>query len=76
MQHADIVALSFVNCPADVELFRQHLARLTDRELLIVLKIEMKRGCDELPALLLSAMQAGSCGVMIARGDLAVECGF
>ena len=76
MQHADIVALSFVNCPADVELLRQHLAQLTDRELPIVLKIETKRGFDELPALLLSAMQAGSCGVMIARGDLAVECGF
>ena len=76
MQHADIVALSFVNCPADVELLRQHLAQLTNRELPIVLKIEMKRGFDQLPALLLSAMQAGSCGVMIARGDLAVECGF
>ena len=75
-QHADIVELSFVNCPADVELLHQHLAQLTDRDLPIVLKIETKRGFDELPALLLSAMRAGSCGVMIARGDLAVECGF
>lgn len=41
-----------------------------------MLKIETKRSFDELPSLLLSAMQAGSCGVMIARGDLAVECGF
>ena len=53
-----------------------YLAQLTDRELPIILKIETRRGFDELPALLLSAMQAGSCGVMIARGDLAVECGF
>ena len=75
-QHADLVALSFVNCPADVELLHQHLARLTDRDLPIVLKIETKRGFEKLPALLLSAMRAGSCGVMIARGDLAVECGF
>ena len=75
-QHADIVELSFVNCPADVKLLHQHLAQLTDRELPIVLKIETKRGFNELPALLLTAMQAGSCGVMIARGDLAVECGF
>jgi len=29
-----------------------------------------------LPALLLCILQAESCGVMIARGDLAVECGF
>lgn len=75
-QYADIVELSFVNSPADVELLQQHLAQLTDRDLPIVLKIETKRGFDELPALLLSAMRAGSCGVMIARGDLAVECGF
>ncbi len=75
-QHADMVALSFVNCPADVELLQQHLAQLTARELPIILKIETRRGFDDLPALLLSAMRAGSCGVMIARGDLAVECGF
>ena len=75
-RHADLVALSFVNCAADVELLQQHLARLTDRVLPIVLKIETRRGFEQLPALLLSAMQAGSCGVMIARGDLAVECGF
>ena len=75
-QHADIVELSFVDCPADVELLHQHLAELTDRELPIVLKIETKRGFNDLPALLLSAMKSGSCGVMIARGDLAVECGF
>jgi len=75
-QHADMVALSFVNCPGDVELLQQHLAQLTDRKLPIILKIETRRGFDDLPALLLSAMRAGSCGVMIARGDLAVECGF
>ena len=75
-QHADMVALSFVNHPADVELLLTHLARLTDRPLPIILKIETRLGFENLPALLLSAMQAPSCGVMIARGDLAVECGF
>ncbi len=75
-QHADMVALSFVNRPADVDLLLQHLARLTDRPLPIILKIETRLGFENLPALLLSAMQAPSCGVMIARGDLAVECGF
>ncbi|MBT2558353.1 hypothetical protein J7E24_11205 [Hymenobacter sp. ISL-91] len=75
-QHADVVQLSFVNSPADVTLLRQHLRRLTDRELPIVLKIETRRAFEQLPALLLRAMQDESCGVMIARGDLAVECGF
>ncbi|SET36391.1 pyruvate kinase [Hymenobacter actinosclerus] len=75
-RHADVVELSFVNSPADITLLRQQLAQLTDRVLPIVLKIETRRGFEQLPALLLRAMQAESCGVMIARGDLAVECGF
>ena len=75
-QYADMVALSFVNHPADVELLLGHLARLTDRPLPVILKIETRQGFENLPALLLSAMRAPSCGVMIARGDLAVECGF
>ncbi|MBC8083409.1 MAG: pyruvate kinase, partial [Hymenobacter sp.] len=75
-QHADIVALSFVNDPADVDLLQQHLNQLSDRKLPIILKIETRRGFEQLPALLLSAMKAESCGIMIARGDLAVECGF
>ena len=75
-QHADLVALSFVNHPTDVELLLEHLTRLTDRPLPIILKIETRQGFENLPALLLSAMHAPSCGVMIARGDLAVECGF
>ncbi|WP_345224715.1 pyruvate kinase [Hymenobacter koreensis] len=75
-QHADMVALSFARTVQDVEQLRLHLAQLTDRPLPIILKIETRQGFDNLPALLLSAMAAGSCGVMIARGDLAVECGF
>ena len=31
---------------------------------------------DNLPEMLLTAMKSPCCGVMIARGDLAVECGF
>ena len=42
----------------------------------IVLKIETKLGFENLPAMLLEALKAPRCGVMIARGDLAVECGF
>ncbi|MBC6605798.1 pyruvate kinase [Hymenobacter sp. BT188] len=75
-QHADMVGLSFVSKATEVEQLQQHLTRLTERAVAIILKIETQRGFEQLPALLLSAMQAGSCGVMIARGDLAVECGF
>jgi pyruvate kinase len=42
----------------------------------VVLKIETRRGFENLPGMLLAAMRTPCCGVMIARGDLAVECGF
>jgi len=75
-QQADIVELSFVNTPRDVELLQQHLALLGTRQPAVVLKIETRRGFENLADLLLTAMRAPCCGVMIARGDLAVECGF
>ncbi len=75
-EHADVVELSFANSARDVELLQQHLARLGVRQPSIVLKIETRRGFDNLPEMLLMAMRAPCCGVMIARGDLAVECGF
>lgn len=75
-QHADIVELSFANCAQDVESLQQRLQGLGSKQPAIVLKIETRRGFENLPDMLLTAMRAPSCGVMIARGDLAVECGF
>jgi pyruvate kinase len=75
-KHADIVGLSFVNQPADVRALRKHLDALGDRTHAILLKIETRRAFENLPAMLLAAMEGPTSGVMIARGDLAVECGF
>ena len=74
--HADIVSLSFVNSAADVKLLHKHLRRLHGEKLGIILKIETRRGFEALPEILLTALRSERCGVMIARGDLAVECGF
>jgi pyruvate kinase len=74
--HADMVALSFANTVDDVRALRAAMAPLGDAQPAIVLKIETKRGFENLPAMLLESMKAPRCGVMIARGDLAVECGF
>ncbi|MFP5410421.1 MAG: pyruvate kinase [Gammaproteobacteria bacterium] len=74
--HADIVGLSFANSAADVLALQQHLADLGSRKPAIVLKVETRRGFEALPEMLLAALRAAQCGVMIARGDLAVECGF
>jgi pyruvate kinase len=52
------------------------LNRLGRKDLGIVLKIETRRGFEQLPSMLLAGMKSAGIGVMIARGDLAVECGF
>lgn len=72
-EHAEIIQLSFANTAEDVRLLQ---AKLSPRTPAIVLKIETRRAFENLPAMLLQAMRWPVCGVMIARGDLAVECGF
>ena len=74
--HADIVSLSFVREVADVGRLQHELRRLDAAHLGIVLKIENVRAFENLPLLLLAAMASERVGVMIARGDLAVEVGF
>jgi pyruvate kinase len=71
-----MVGLSFVNRPEDIYALQAELRRLAAEHLGIVLKIETRGGFDRLPSLLLAAMHSPSIGVMIARGDLAVECGY
>ena len=73
---ADIVGMSFVRTPGDVEALETHLARLGRPDIGILLKIETRQAFDNLPFLVLAAMRRAAAGVMIARGDLAVECGF
>ena len=76
VQHADLVGLSFVRTPSDVRELQMQLQRLDAPRLGIVLKIETTTAFEQLPSLLLTAMRSERVGVMIARGDLAVECGY
>ena len=76
VQHADLVGLSFVRTPADIQALRRRLQDLGAARMGIVLKIETTSGFEHLPTLLLAAMRVDRVGVMIARGDLAVECGY
>ncbi|MCB0927395.1 MAG: hypothetical protein KDB70_05660 [Mycobacterium sp.] len=73
---ADIVQFSFVRDPADVEQLFTELDALGAENLGVVLKIENRAAFENLPQLLLTAMRRHQAGVMIARGDLAVECGY
>ncbi|HLF76100.1 MAG TPA: pyruvate kinase [Dehalococcoidia bacterium] len=80
-QNADLIGFSFVQTAEDVEQLQAELARrVHDKERLasigIVAKIETKRAIANLPEIIVSAAGRQPLGVMIARGDLAVEIGF
>jgi pyruvate kinase len=74
--HSDLVGLSFVRHAQDVGELQSRLAERGGQHLGIILKIETRRAFDELPLILVAALRSPSVGVMIARGDLAVECGY
>jgi len=75
-ERVHLVGYSFVGSDEDVFALQSHLSRTSKSQLGIVLKIETRRAFEHLPALLIAAMHSPSSGVMIARGDLAVECGY
>lgn len=75
-RHADMVGLSFVRSPSDVERFQAELAAREAAHLGLVLKIETTPAFSRFPRLLLTAMRSENVGVMLARGDMAVEMGF
>jgi len=76
VEHADVVNLSFVRSREDVTDLLGELEAIGDRSLDVTLKIETVGGFEALPVMLLEAMRWEDVGVMIARGDLAVEAGF
>ncbi|MCX2739567.1 pyruvate kinase [Pontibacter anaerobius] len=75
-KHADVVNLSFVNHADTVDALHKELRNLKAKNLGVMLKIETKEGFRNLPHLLLTAMKSYPASIMIARGDLAVECGW
>ena len=76
VEHADAVSLSFVRSAADVTGLQDRLAELGGTNLGVILKVETVGGFENLPSILFAAMHSPQVGVMIARGDLAVEAGY
>jgi len=74
-QHADVVGLSFGRAEDVPELLRGLRAR-GKSELGIILKIESRPGFGQLPLIMIAAMRHHPVGIMVARGDLAIEVGF
>jgi len=73
--HADAVNFSFVNQASDVSDYLEEVKKY-DSKLGLILKIETRKGFKNLPEILMQGMQTFPVGVMIARGDLAIETGW
>ena len=71
-----MVGYSFVRYPTDLDALQHALKKLSPVPPHIIIKIETPEAVKNLPALLLCGMQQKAFGLMIARGDLAIEIGF
>jgi pyruvate kinase len=72
----DLVGLSFVRSAADVAALHRHLHEMGAPALGTILKIETRQAFENLPLILLESLRHPPAGIMVARGDLAVEIGF
>ena len=75
-KNADMLGYSFVRTESDIRDLQSRLEKLGAENVGIILKIETRQAFEQLPSLLLASMRSTKVGVMIARGDLAVECGY
>jgi pyruvate kinase len=72
---ADVIGQSFVRTPADVEGLLAELER-REKRIPVIAKIETAQAIHNLPEIVVSGAGRVPFGVMIARGDLAVEIGY
>ena len=73
---ADGVGVSFVNSGRDVALIRGRIRAAGKPGFGMILKLETRGVLRNLPGILFEALQYDPVGLMIARGDLAVELSF
>lgn len=74
-EYADLIGYSFVRNASDLKDLQRELLRYNKKPN-IILKIETSEAVKNFPSLLIQGMKEEVFGVMIARGDLAVEIGF
>ena len=74
--HATAIVLSCVHRAEDILSLHEELKKRGKEELGIIAKIETKEAVHKLGEILLAGLNLPRFGVMIARGDLAVQVGF
>jgi len=75
-EYADQLGLSFCQSAQDVRELQTVLAQNGRSDIGIVAKIETMQGVINMPEILEQLLESEKSGVMIARGDLAIEVGF
>ncbi len=75
-READIVGYSFVQTAADMDLLADELDKRGAGSLGRIAKIETRQAVANLPEILVHGASRAPFGLMIARGDLAVEIGW
>ena len=73
--NADLVGFSFVETLAGMEFLINELAKRNSSAMPIIAKIETNLAVKNLPEIILGTIGRHYLGIMIARGDLAVELG-
>jgi len=76
LARADGVGVSFVNSARDVALIRERIRAAGKPNFGMILKLETRGVLRNLPGILFEALKYDPVGLMIARGDLAVELSF
>lgn len=77
--HADGICYSFVKTAHDIELLQNELFQRVGNfyhTISLVAKIETSQAIENLPEIIVQAAAKQPLGIMIARGDLAVEVGY
>jgi pyruvate kinase len=73
VEFADLIGLSFAQSEDDVHTLQN---MISDRNIAIVPKIETKKAFNNLEEIIKALQEKDKFGIMIARGDLAIEVGF
>jgi pyruvate kinase len=76
VEHADAIGYSFVRRADDMDALVEELDRRGERRIAILAKIETADGVANLPEIIVRGARRHPFGVMIARGDLAIEIGY
>lgn len=76
IEYTDTLSISFCQEAEDIEELQNLLSEYQKEHIGIIAKIETKQAVSNMPQILEQLLKSQNSGVMIARGDLAIEVGF